>query len=228
MTHDLLQQSLGSIACDIPGATRVFHAYKLDFCSGGQLSLSEAAARRGIDVHAIAAQLQTQDALKGNGRDWHAVPEAELISHILTRYHARHREQLPELIRLAQRVEQVHGDRDDCPAGLTDLLRYMQQELESHMLKEEQVLFPALLDGAGIKASAPIAVMRMEHEHHGQAIQRLLKLTQHITPPANACNTWCALYRGLDEFIGDLMQHIHLENNVLFAKALNPAPRLAL
>ena len=228
MNHSLLQQSLGSIACDMPGATRIFHAHKLDFCCGGQLSLSEAATRRGLDPAAIAAELQALSALDGDEVDWRTAADAELIGHILTRYHARHREQLPELIRLAQRVEQVHGDRDDCPAGLTDLLRYMQQELESHMLKEEQVLFPALLDGAGAKASAPIAVMRMEHEHHGQAIQRLLKLTQHITPPANACNTWCALYRGLDEFIGDLMQHIHLENNVLFAKALNPAPRLAL
>lgn len=228
MTHNLLQQSLGSIACEIPGATRIFHAHKLDFCCGGQLSLSEAAARRGIDAHAIAAQLQTQEALKGDGVEWRTAPDADLISHILTRYHARHREQLPELIRLAQRVEHVHGDRDDCPAGLTDLLRYMQQELESHMLKEEQILFPALLDGLGARASAPISVMRMEHEHHGEAIQRLLKLTQHITAPIDACNTWNALYRGLDEFIGDLMQHIHLENNVLFANALNPATRLAV
>ena len=228
MNHPLLQQSLGSIACEIPGATRIFHAHKLDFCCGGQLSLSEAATRRGLDAEAIAAELQNLGALKGDLQDWRAAPDAELIGHILERYHARHREQLPELIRLAQRVEQVHGDRDDCPAGLTDLLRYMQQELESHMLKEEHILFPALLEGLGQQATAPISVMRMEHEQHGEALQRLLQLTQQITPPADACNTWRGLYRGLDEFVSDLMQHIHLENNVLFSNALQPTNKQPL
>lgn len=223
MNHTLLKQSLGSIACEIAGATRIFHAHKLDFCCGGQLSLSEAAAHRGLNAEAIAAELQAMQALNGDGVDWRAAPDAELISHILSRFHARHREQLPELIRLAQRVEQVHGERDGCPTGLTDLLRYMQQELESHMLKEEHILFPALLDGAGRQASGPISVMRMEHEQHGAALQRLLELTQNITPPEDACNTWRALYRSLDEFIDDLMQHIHLENNVLFTNAINPS-----
>ncbi len=228
MSHDLLQQSLGSIACEIPGATRIFHAHKLDFCCGGQLSLSDAATRRGIDAQAIAAELQALSALQGDAVDWREATDASLISHLLERYHARHREQLLELIRLAQRVEQVHGDRADCPAGLTDLLRYMQQELESHMLKEEHILFPALLDGVGVQAAAPISVMRTEHEQHGEALQRLLKLTQQITPPKDACNTWRALYRGLDEFVCDLMQHIHLENNILFTNALNAAAKPAL
>ena len=227
MNHALLKQSLDSIACEIPGATRIFHAHKLDFYRGGQLSLSEAAVNSGISAEAIAAELDAIKAPEDEAMDWRTAADAELISHILARYHSRHREQLPELIRLAQRVEQVHGDHDDCPAGLTDLLRYMQQELESHMLKEEQILFPALLDGLGPRALAPISVMRMEHEHHGEAIQRLLTITQRVTPPHNACSTWGALYRGLDEFIGDLMQHIHLENNVLFTNALNPATKQA-
>ena len=227
MNHNLLQHSLGSIACELPGATRIFNAHKLDFCCGGQLSLSDAATRQGIDAEAIAAELQALGSLKGDAVDWREAPEAELIGHILERYHARHREQLPELIRLAQRVEHVHGGRDDCPAGLTDLLRYLLQELESHMLKEEQVLFPALLDGLGPRATAPISVMRMEHEQHAGALRRLLELTRQINPPEDACNTWRALYRGLDEFVRDLMQHIHLENNVLFTNAFNPATRKA-
>lgn len=225
MNHTLLQQSLGSIVSEMPGATRIFHAHKLDFCCAGHQSLSEAAARRGLDADAILAELQALEAPNNAEVNWRAAPQTELIDHILARYHARHREQLPELIRLAQRVEQVHGDRDDCPTGLTDLLRYLLQELESHMLKEEHILFPALLDGLGSKTAAPISVMRMEHEHHGEALQRLLELTRQITPPEDACNTWRALYRGLDEFVSDLMQHIHLENNVLFTNALNPTTR---
>ena len=151
--------------------------------------------------------------------DWSKTTAEHLIAHLLERYHAVHRQQLPELIRLASRVEQVHGERDNCPNGLADHLRDMQQELESHMLKEEQILFPVLLDGLGARAAAPISVMRMEHDQHGEALQRILDLTANITPPSNACNTWRALYRGLDELRNDLMQHIHLENNVLFRNA---------
>ncbi|OYT96484.1 MAG: iron-sulfur cluster repair di-iron protein [Pseudomonas sp. PGPPP3] len=226
MTQQLLDQSLGALACEIPGATRVFHAFNLDFCCGGQLSLSEAAKRRGIAAEQVAEQLQALRGQPGNGEDWRLAPTEQLIAHILSRFHARHREQLPELIRLASRVEQVHGERDNCPNGLADHLREMQQELESHMLKEEQILFPVLLDGLGARAAAPISVMRMEHDQHGEALQRILDLTNNITPPSNACNTWRALYRGLDELRNDLMQHIHLENNVLFTNALH-APALS-
>ena len=160
--------------------------------------------------------------VKLTSRDWRSEPCADLIEHILKRYHARHREQLPELIRLARRVEHVHGARPSCPNGLADLLNDLQQELESHMLKEEQVLFPMLQQGYGPQAAPPIQVMRFEHDQHGESLEKLLALTNNITPPADACNTWRALYRGLLEFRDDLMQHIHLENNVLFINALNP------
>ena len=151
--------------------------------------------------------------------DWNTQPQDQLIDHLLARYHARHREQLPELIRLASRVEQVHGERDNCPNGLADHLRDMQQELESHMLKEEQILFPVLLDGLGARAAAPISVMRMEHDHHGEELAKLEALTHGITLPRGACNTWRALYLGLQTLREDLMAHIHLENNVLFERA---------
>src|SRR3990167_9466338 len=130
MTQQLLDQSLGALACEIPGATRVFHTFNLDFCCGGQLSLSEAAKRRGVEAEQVAAQLQALRSQPGNGEDWRLAPTEQLIAHILSRFHARHREQLPELIRLASRVEQVHGARRDCPNGLAEHMREMQQELE--------------------------------------------------------------------------------------------------
>ncbi|MDO9623079.1 MAG: iron-sulfur cluster repair protein YtfE [Pseudomonas sp.] len=216
MRITFLDHTLASLACEIPGATRVFHAFNLDFCCGGHQSLREAAALRGIEPEEVAAELDSLQARGGTQLDWRSEPSARLIEHILKRYHARHREQLPELIRLACRVEQVHGGRADCPHGLTDLLRDMQQELESHMLKEEQILFPMLLSGYARQASAPISVMRFEHDHHGLALGQMEALTHGITPPQDACNTWRALYRGLNELHDDLMQHIHLENNVLF------------
>jgi regulator of cell morphogenesis and NO signaling len=185
--------------------------------------LREAALSKGLNPLLIADALRTLQAAGERGHDWRDEPQALLISHILERYHARHREQLPELIRLARRVETVHGARASCPNGLADHLQDMYQELEGHMLKEEQVLFPMLQRGLGERASAPIQVLRYEHDQHGEALETLLALTDQITPPADACNTWRALYRGLVEFRDDLMQHIHLENNVLFVNAMKPA-----
>lgn len=159
-----------------------------------------------------------------NPNDWNTQPQDHLIDHLLLRYHTRHREQLPELIRLAERVEQVHGDHLHCPNGLADLLRDIQQELENHMLKEEQVLFPMLHMGMGLQAAMPIQVMRHEHDQHGEALEHLLHLTDRITPPPGACGTWRNLYAQLTAFHDDLREHIHLENDVLFANALIPAP----
>lgn len=233
----LQDHSLGQLARQIPGATRIFHEHGLDFCCGGKQSLRDAAQRKGLDaaaVAAIAAQLRAlQDEADPSAQDWNTAAPAALIEHILVRFHARHREQLPELIRLARRVEQVHGERAECPLGLADHLSEMLGELESHMQKEEQVLFPMLLRGLHAAASRPIAVMRAEHDDHGVALQRLAELTDDITLPRAACNTWRALYLGLRALREDLMEHIHLENNVLFegaaatAAATAPAPAQA-
>ena len=220
-------RSLGELARRIPGATRVFHDYKLDFCCGGKHTLREAAHTQGVDAGVIEARLQALAETPPPQRDWSTASASELIDHILVRYHDKHREQLPELVRLARRVEEVHGDRPDCPAGLADLLRDMQQELESHMQKEEQVLFPMLSRGMGIMAGAPIAVMRMEHDDCGEDVRRMEALTQGIILPRAACNTWRALYLGLRTFREDLMEHIHLENNVLFENALQPSTQAA-
>ncbi|WP_312960998.1 iron-sulfur cluster repair protein YtfE [Stutzerimonas nitrititolerans] len=220
MTIALTEQTLGNLACLIPGATRIFRQYKLDFCCGGNTSLRDAASQRALDAQAIAEQLAALGGHSDTQPDWRNEPAGTLIEHILERFHERHREQFPELIRLANRVEQVHGNKAACPVGLAEHLWNMQQELESHMLKEEQILFPMLQRGMKLPQSqGPIAVMRFEHDQHGAALERMAELTNDITPPENACNTWCALYRGLEELRDDLMQHIHLENNILFANA---------
>ncbi|MFA7664524.1 MAG: iron-sulfur cluster repair protein YtfE [Burkholderiaceae bacterium] len=211
-----LEQSLGSIARSIPGATALLHANQLDFCCAGNLTLRDAATERGLDAADLAVQL---DAMRGDppqGRDWRSAPAEELVGHIVERFHDQHREQLPELIRLARRVEHVHARRPDCPAGLADHLQAMHQELESHMMKEEQVLFPMLAKSMRAQADGPISVMRFEHDQHGEALARLAELTDGLVPPSGACNTWRALYLGLGAFRDDLIEHIHLENNILF------------
>jgi regulator of cell morphogenesis and NO signaling len=217
---ELIDQSLGQLARRIAGATRVFDAHHFDFCCGGNQSLRSAAAAAGVDALPIIKELQALEGRAGNEGEcnWDQATPTELVDHILIRYHAVHREQLPELIRLARKVERVHGDRAECPVGLADHLAAMAQELESHMRKEEDVLFPMIVRGHGAMAGAPITVMRMEHDDHGVALRRLEELTNGITPPRAACTTWRALYAGLRTFREDLMAHIHTENNILFER----------
>lgn len=217
---ELIDQSLGQLARRISGATRIFDAHHFDFCCGGNQSLRSAAAAAGVDAAPIVEELQALElrvAADGEPHWGQAAPTA-LVDHILARYHAVHREQLPELIRLARKVEQVHAERADCPRGLADHLSAMAQELESHMRKEEDVLFPMIVRGHGVMAGVPITVMRMEHDDHGIALHRLEVLTDGITPPRAACTTWRALYSGLRTFRQDLMAHIHIENNILFER----------
>ena len=217
---EMIELSLGQLARRIPGATRLFDAHRLDFCCGGNKTLRAAAAAAGVDTAPIVEELRllAERADTSGERDWQDASATELVEHILARYHAVHREQLPELIRLARKVEQVHGDRADCPHGLAEHLSAMAQELESHMRKEEDVLFPMIVRGQGPRAGAPINVMRMEHDDHGVALRAMEAMTNDITAPAGACTTWRALYTGLRTFRVDLMAHIHTENNILFER----------
>jgi regulator of cell morphogenesis and NO signaling len=213
-TQGFADRSVAEIAASLPGATAVFRRHKLDFCCGGGAALADAAANRGADLPAIeqelAALVQTAAA----------APEetAELIELIVTRFHETHRRELPELIRLARRVEAVHGDREGAPVGLAAVLEDLRTELESHMAKEEQVLFPMMLRGGHPMITHPIGAMRHEHEETGELLHRVGHLTDGGTPPEGACNTWRALYAGTRKFTDDLMEHIHLENNVLFPR----------
>ena len=206
-------QAIGQIAVQLPGATAVFRRLKLDFCCGGQISLRQAAGDKGLDLQAVVDELsalQRPSDLPDQGTP------TELIEHIIARYHEVHRAQLPELIRMARRVEAVHRDNPNTPHGLADALETMEQELLMHMHKEEAVLFPMLRAGGNSFVSQPIAMMRHEHNDHGEALEHLASLTNDITPPMGACNTWRALYTGLAQLREDLINHIHLENNILF------------
>lgn len=141
---------------------------------------------------------------------------AELTRYIETRYHGRHREQLPVLAEMAAKVEHVHSGDDDVPAGLAVVLRRMIGEMEVHMKKEELILFPALRKGGGPGIENPIAVMRADHDDHATEVAEIRRMTAGLTLPQEACGTWTALYAGLDEFICDFEEHIRLENEILF------------
>ncbi|WP_118855102.1 iron-sulfur cluster repair protein YtfE [Haemophilus haemolyticus] len=217
------QQKLSELAVSIPGATKIFREYDLDFCCGGSVLLEVAAQQKNLNLAEIEKRLTDlqQSKAENHDKDWTSASYAEMIDHIVTRFHNRHREQLPELITLAEKVENVHGDRDDCPIGVAAQLEKIYAELSQHLMKEEQILFPMIKMGNYAMASMPIRVMEMEHDEAGQDVEVIKSLTNNCTPPADACFSWKALYSGINEFIDDLMHHIHLENNILFPRVLN-------
>lgn len=205
---------VGELAASLPGASEVFRKHQIDFCCGGGVPLATAAAARGEPLAAIEAELA---ALEGTPSD---VPDAsdELIEHILTRYHATHRAELPELVRLAARVEERHAGNAAVPLGLHAALLELAAALEEHMQKEEQILFPLMRAGGHPMIAAPIGRMRFEHDEHGERLANLARLAHGFELPAEACPTWRALYAGVRKLIEDVHQHVHLENNVLFAR----------
>ncbi|EXJ09538.1 hemerythrin domain-containing protein [Nitrincola nitratireducens] len=147
---------------------------------------------------------------------WQKIPDSNLIDHILVRYHEKHRLQLVQLIALSERVEVVHAKHPLCPTGLTQHLKCMEQDLISHMLKEENILFPMIRSGWKDMALATIRMMMYEHEQHNESLDTLLLLTHELSLPKDACQIWLKLYEGIQELYKDLVEHIALENSILF------------
>lgn len=150
---------------------------------------------------------------------WETAPFGATVDYILQRYHNVHRAQFEELVPLAQKVVQVHADT--FPAEIAGLLADMQNELLMHMMKEERMLFPMINQGVGRGAAMPISVMMHEHEEHDRAIARLKELTDNFQPPEGACGSWTRFYALAKEMVEDLNDHIHLENDILFARVLD-------
>ena len=149
---------------------------------------------------------------------WQNASDSDIIDHILPRYHDTHRRQLEELVPLAEKVAGVHAGK--FPAEEVSLLHTIQNELLSHMMKEERILFPMLKQGAGRAAAMPVRMMMHEHTEHEAALERLLEVTGNLQAPADACRSWQHLYSLAQELVNDLRDHIDLEDNILFARVL--------
>ena len=149
---------------------------------------------------------------------WQNASDSDIIDHILPRYHDTHRRQLEELVPLAEKVAGVHAGK--FPAEVVSLLPTIQNELLSHMMKEERILFPMLKQGAGRAAAMPVRMMMHEHTEHEAALERLLEVTGNLQAPADACRSWQRLYSLAQELVDDLRDHIDLEDNILFARVL--------
>jgi len=236
--NDMLSKTVGELVVERPGRSRVFERFDIDYCCGGKKPLADACASAGVSPDAVAEALAQDDrddeALAP--RDWSTATMGELIDHILSAHHEFLRRELPRLSEMGAKVARVHGPRFPWVLECRQVLGSLCTELESHMLKEEQILFPMIrmLEAGGDSPSFhcgsvrnPITVMEHEHDSAGNALSRLRELSSGFTPPADACNTFRAWLRGLSDLEADLHEHIHEENNILFPKAQQREAALA-
>ena len=211
--------TLASLATTHPAASRVFRRAGLDYCCGGRQTLSDACASRGLEPEAILSAIAAEET-SGDLRRWDTAPLPDLVDFIIHRYHDALRSELPALISLADRVERRHANTPDCPRGLRDLLECLHERVLEHLEKEERILFPMILDNFGARAAGPVRVLEEEHEEHGRNLGRIRQFTNDFTAPPHACTSWRALYLRLAALEADFKDHVHLENHVLFVRAL--------
>ena len=218
--------TVADVAAAMPSSVRVFQRLGIDFCCGGHTPLGVACAERGVPFPEVAAAIDASAKKPAaNDRNWNAEPLHALIDHIVATYHQPLTAELPRLQAMAAKVAGVHGAKAPHLDRVEALVTELSADLRSHMAKEEQVLFPAIRtmereqDGR-LGVTAPIAVMEQEHDHAGSLLAELRGMTDGYTPPTWACRTFRALYDGLAELEAAMHVHVHLENNVLFPRAL--------
>ena len=220
---------VGTLVANDPSLARVFEELRIDYCCHGHTSLATACEQRHLDPDQVLRRLEQSEGAPPDTRNWAAAPLTELCDHIEQTHHAYLRRELPRLEQLTAKVADVHGSRHPELDQVKAVFDELPAELLPHMMKEEQILFPAIrqLEVASQPLSLPfgtvqnpIRMMEQEHDAAGSALSRLHELTNGYQIPRDACNTYCAMLQGLDALELDLHQHIHKENNMLFPRAI--------
>jgi regulator of cell morphogenesis and NO signaling len=232
------QTIVRDLAGRYPRTLEVFENQGIDYCCGGNKSLAQAAQESGAELDALVAALQAAlEATPSQAQpetDWYAASLGDLINHIVDSHHAYMKKALPKVRDLLKKVLRAHGARHgDVLNQVEALFSAMDEEITAHLSKEENVLFPYLISaeahagGEGAMPAAcfptvcaPIQQMQQEHENAGQALEQIRKVTNNYALPTDACPTFAALYDELQRMEADLHQHIHLENNILFPRAI--------
>ncbi|MCC6682636.1 MAG: iron-sulfur cluster repair di-iron protein [Phycisphaeraceae bacterium] len=224
--------TVGQLVTERPARSRVFQELGIDFCCGGKKPLQEACHAKGLDPQAVLQMLlAAEQADDSQGLDAARLSLGELCDHIEQTHHAYLKQELPRLQAMIAKVAAVHGERCPWMRDVHEVFEPFMRELTSHMMKEEQVLFPMIRAMELGKTNAachcggtianPIRMMEHEHDDAGDALRRLRELTDGYSPPADACNTFRAALDGLRELEADMHQHVHKENNVLFPRAMD-------
>src|SRR6516164_2766716 len=227
-------KTVRDIALENPATIRVFEAFGIDYCCGGKKPLTEACTAKNLSVDEVLEALESTGPAEREIENWSAQSLGVLAAHIVNTHHAYVRRELPRLTELAEKVVRRHGDTKPELPAIQLKLNELGEELLQHCTKEELVLFPyitkferAIADrtpkphGCFGSVTNPIAMMTQEHDSAGALVAQMRELSSDFTPPVGACPTFHAFYLGLHEFEQDLHQHIHLENNILFPRAID-------
>lgn len=232
------EESIGQLAAKDIRKAQIFKKYGLDFCCGGKKSVKEACLEKGLDVTKVEKELQEAEkniAVNGSGRpiEYTKWSLDFLIDYIVNTHHSYVKSSLPEIIGYAEKVNRVHGKSHEELFQINELVKSINNELTAHLIKEEKILFPYIKSIVAAKngeiqnfsasfgsVQSPISMMEMEHEMVGKNLAQIRELTNDFMLPEDACSSYSLLYRFLEEFEDDLHMHIHLENNILFPKAL--------
>jgi regulator of cell morphogenesis and NO signaling len=228
--------TVGQLVAENPARARVFERVGIDYCCGGKKPLEEACRELGLDARTLAAILDTDSAPSGDRfADASGMTLTQLADHIEATHHAYLRRELPRIGQLLARVVNAHGKRHPAVIEVADVYTHFVGELQQHMQKEEQILFPAVRQlEAGATGgfhcgtlSSPIDVMEAEHDAAGEALARFRSLTAGYSSPEDVCNTYRALMDALRDLEEDMHQHVHKENNILFPRTLELEARCA-
>jgi len=230
------ETTVRDVALNIPESTRLFEKLKIDYCCGGSKPLAEACASAGVDVDNVMellAGVKQSDARIEGAEAFQKLSATELITHILDTHHVFTKSEMDRLEPLVDKVLAAHGGNHPELVHVAELFTRLCADLRPHMFKEEQILFPyivATAEAGDQKRAAPFApfgtvnnpirMMMREHDVAGEIVRELRALTSDYKAPADACISYQTLYQALENFERDLHQHIHLENNILFPKAL--------
>lgn len=230
------EMTVREIAIQVPESTRLFEKLKIDYCCGGNRPLTEACGSAGVDIDNVIEMLGEvrQSKSEANGAvNFSDLSLSALSSHIVSTHHVFTRDEMNRLGELALKVIGAHGANHSELLQIGELFQRLSDELRPHMLKEEQVLFPYIV--AMEQAAArnqpgpfapfgtvknPVRMMMMEHDKAGEIMRELRALTANYQAPPDGCISYQTLYQALEDFEKDLHQHIHLENNILFPKAV--------
>jgi len=227
-------KTLADVAAESLGAVRTLEQHGLDYCCGGKQSFNEACVSKGLNPESVMQEVERANGAGASDKDWQTAPLDELARHIIATHHEYLKLELPALGKRLDKVHQVHGFRDpEMLNSMVGVFASLRAELELHLHKEEVMLFPFIEQYGVAEAQGrpmppvpfgsitnPIAVMEKEHVNAGGALVELRALTHDYQLPAYACTTVRALYAGLQALEADLHVHIHLENNILFPRAI--------
>lgn len=194
----------------------VFKKYGIDFCCGGKKTISQACKEKGIDEKELLKELEQT---KPEEKDANKMNVSDLIDYIVDKHHTYTREKIPEITQYAEKIAKVHGKNHPELIEVDKIFKKIGEELLSHLEKEEKVLFPHIKNSDKI-VEGPIHAMEHEHEIIGEQLKKIREITNNYTLPENACNTYRVTFKLLEEFEEDVHKHIHLENNILFPKAV--------